>query len=290
MELIKKFMKSFTSLSTEWADGVCKDLDDLGYNYEKTKIKRYYKKRFLKSKYIPGDSIKGELDSLKKSDLVKPNLKKIFISNKKKVDCITFELHKNRHLLLLNGSMLELSYKECDEIAEKRKSSDYHFEYLLEDLNLQLLYEDRKLNEIGERILLLGSRKLLLEKLICLKKDNNEIIDNFMEEFHKASDSKDTLFQYEIEASNILNERKYSKEEMFNDSEELDSTTTEYNSLNESRNSQLSKIVMLEKQINSVENILDLTTSESMKKINELKLFYERSLKEENLEKKKKGF
>ncbi|MBR3117043.1 MAG: hypothetical protein IKF36_04140 [Bacilli bacterium] len=294
MGRIKKFMKSFKSLSTEWVDGVCKDLDDLGYTYDRIKIKRYYKKRFLKSKYISGETIKTELDSLKEYDLVKPNLKKMFISNKKKVEYLKFELHKNRHLLLLNSSMLELSYKECEEIAEKRKTKDYHFEFLLEDLNLQLFYENRKLNEFGERILLLSSRITLLEKVIDLKNANNTIIDDFMKEFHNASDSKDTMYQYEIEASNLLNEKKYPQEDISADLEELDITSTEYSEMHENREQELNIILLLKGQIDRVESIIDLTTEEKdkdfIKKMDDLKQFYETTLEEEkeNWVKKKK--
>ena len=294
MGRIKKFMKSFKCLSTEWSDGVCKDLEDLGYTYDKAKIKRYYKKKSLKYKYIPGESIKDELESLKAGDIIKPNFKKMFISNKKKVDYLTFELHKNRHLLLLNGSMLELSYKECEEIAEKRKTKDYHFEFLLEDLNLQLFYENRKLNEIGERILLLSSRITLLEKIIDLKKTNNSIIDDFMKEFHNASDSKDTMYQYEIEASNLLNEKKYPQEDISADLEELDITSTEYSGMHENREQELNTILLLKGQIDRVESIIDLTTEEKdkdfIKKMDDLKQFYETTLEEEkeNWVKKKK--
>lgn len=295
MGKIREFFNSLKNLSSEWTEGICKDLDNLGYSYDKINIKRYYKKRKLTTKYVSGESIKTELDELKEKELIKTNLKKLFITNKKKSDYLTFELHKNKHLLLLNGSMLELSYKECDDISNKKKREDYHFDFLLEDLYLQLFYEERKLNEIDERILLLNDRITLYEKLINTKNTNNEIIDNFMEEFHKSSNSRDELYQYEIEASNLLNEKKYSKEEIESDKEELESTYTESNEMNVNKEIVMKSIVTLKQQVSRVKNIIDLTntsddSSDRIRRLEELKKFYEDTIEEETLkwEKSKK--
>ena len=148
--------------------------------------------------------------------------------------------------------------------------------------------------KFGERILLLSSRITLLEKVIDLKNANNTIIDDFMKEFHNASDSKDTMYQYEIEASNLLNEKKYPQEDISADLEELDITSTEYSEMHENREQELNIILLLKGQIDRVESIIDLTTEEKdkdfIKKMDDLKQFYETTLEEEkeNWVKKKK--
>ena len=278
------FDKYFKSSKATWVEGLCKDLDDLGYTYDKKTLKKYYKSKKMKSDYISGVSIIEHIDTLKECRLVKPNLKKALINNKEKCSKITYELKNNKNLLTLNESMLEISYKECNDISEKRKQKDYHFEYLLEDLNLQLFYEDRKLLEMIERLSLLGRRSYLLYSIIELKNTNNRIIDSFMEEFHKASDSTSHLYQYEIEASNILNEKKFSEEEIDNDKDDLSSTKEEADNLKVDKEKEEKLIELLKEQISRVESIIDLK-DDSSSELGDLK---EELSKEENIKWEKK--
>ncbi|MBQ3475053.1 MAG: hypothetical protein IJH20_02655 [Bacilli bacterium] len=301
---LKKIKAFFISPNLLHLKRLCKELDDLGYSYDMNDINNYIKEKEYYANLKSNVTFTAEYEILSKSEIdylvskkiVKPNLKKQFVSNKKKVDNLTFELHKNKHLLLLNGSMLELSFKECNDLAEKRKTKDYHFEFLLEDLYLQLFYEKRKIYEIGERILLLSDREKFLENLIELKNSNNKIIDDFMVKFHKSADSKDTVYQYEVEASNLLNEKKYSDGDISSDNEDLESTNTEYSEMHKSREEELKRITDLKEQISRVENIIELTSDseesndDKMKRLEDLKRFYKETLQEETLkwDKKKK--
>ena len=259
MKLIKRKFNSAKISIDAWVDGICNDLEELGYIYDRNEIKRFYKKKKNKGEYIPGVTIKNELESLTKNYIVKHSFKKLLNNKKKRCSYLTFELNKNKHLILLNGSMLELSYKECEELSDKRKNQDYYFELLLEDLNLQLFYEERKLQEIIERVGLLNNRKELLKEIIELKESTNELIDSFIEDFNRITDLSSGIYKYELEASNLLNEKKYSDDEINSDKEDLETSSVEADEMISSNEKEIKIVELLKEQIEKVKEIDELS-------------------------------
>ena len=105
-----------------------------------------------------------------------------------------------------------------------------------------------------------------LKRVLIYKKETNELIDNFLDNFNKINESKEPIYQYKKEATNLLSDNKYTEEDINNDNEDLDSTSLELAEMIKASEKGNKIIEILKAHIEKVSEIEGLNVKKQSKK------------------------